>query len=181
MYAQVNLAKNNDDDEQKIIMNKQDWIEQLSLVEHVEGGYFSETYRASEQIETPREGSERAVMTSIYYLLTDDRPVDHLHQNKSDIMHYFQAGSAITYLLIDLQGKLSKVKLGLDLKRGQVPQLLVPKGYWKAAVLESGEYGLLGESVAPGFDYRDMTIAKAAVMRDRFSSIWNEIAPYVRA
>ena len=162
-------------------MNKEQIIAQLSLVEHVEGGYFSETYRSSEEMSTPREGSDRALLTSIYYLLTDDRPIDHLHQNKSDIMHYFQAGSPITYILIDTDKKLSKVKLGLNLEQGEVPQLLVPKGYWKAAVLESGEYGLLGEAVAPGFDYRDMTIAKANEIQAQFPTLWDELAPYVRA
>ena len=162
-------------------MNKHDLIKQLSLVEHVEGGYFSETHRAKEEMQTAREGQTRSVMTSIYYLLTDDRPIDHLHQNKSDIMHYFQAGSPITYILIDLNQTLSKVKLGLNLEQGEVPQLLVPKGYWKAAILESGEYGLLGEAVAPGFDYRDMTIAKADKIRAEFPTLWDELAPYVRA
>ncbi len=163
------------------MMNKQDLIEQLSLVEHVEGGYFSETYRAAEEIQTPRAGQTRSVMTSIYYLLTDDRPIDHLHQNRSDIMHYFQAGSPITYVLIDLNKTLSRVKLGLNIKQGEVPQLLVPQGYWKAAVLETGEYGLLGEAVAPGFDYRDMTIAKADEIRAQFPALWEDLAPYVRA
>lgn len=162
-------------------MNKQDLIEQLSLVEHVEGGYFSETHRASEDMETSREGKVRSVMTSIYYLLTDDRPIDHLHQNKSDIMHYFQAGSPITYILVDLEKRLSKVKLGLAIDQGEVPQLLVPQGYWKAAVLETGEYGLLGEAVAPGFDYRDMTIAKADEIRLLFPKLWNDLVPFVRA
>jgi len=162
-------------------MNKQDLIDQLSLVEHVEGGYFSETYRAAEEIQTPREGQTRSLLTSIYYLLTDDRPIDHLHQNKSDIMHYFQAGSPITYVLVDLNQTLRRVKLGLNVAQGEVPQLLVPKGYWKAAVLESGEYGLLGEAVAPGFDYRDMAIAKADKIRAQFPDLWEELAPYVRA
>jgi uncharacterized protein len=162
-------------------MNKHDWIEKLSLVEHVEGGYFSESYRATEEMATPRVGSDRSVMTSIYYLLTDDRPIDHLHKNQSDIVHYFQAGSPITYILIDLDGQLSKVKLGLNIAQGEVPQLLVPSGYWKAAVLEAGEYGLLGEAVAPGFDYRDMTIAKADDISAQFPELWNELALYVRA
>ncbi|MEM8504340.1 MAG: cupin domain-containing protein [Cyanobacteria bacterium P01_D01_bin.1] len=161
-------------------MSKQDLIEKLSLIEHVEGGYFSETYRAAEEIETPRTGASRSMMTSIYYLLTDDRPIDHLHQNKSDIMHYFQVGAPITYILVDLEGNLTKVKLGMAIDQGEVPQLLVPKGYWKAAVLESGEYGLLGEAVAPGFDYRDMTIAKADDIQARFPALWNQLVPYVR-
>ncbi len=162
-------------------MDKQSWIDQLSLVEHIEGGYFAETHRSLEEIATSREGQNRAVMTSIYYLLTDDRPIDHLHKNQSDIMHYFHAGSPITYILVDLEGKLHKVKLGLNPAQGQVPQLLVPKGFWKAAVLESGEYGLLGESVAPGFDYRDMAIAKADDIMAQFPHLWDDLSPYVRS
>lgn len=162
-------------------MNKQDIIDQLSLKQHVEGGYFLENYRSPEQMETDREGNQRAVMTSIYYLLTDDQPIDHLIQNKSDIMHYFQAGWPITYILVDLEGNLSRVKLGLGIANGETPQLMVPKGYWKAAVLEAGEYGLLGEAVAPGFDYRDMTMAKADEIKARFPDIWEDLKPYVRA
>lgn len=161
-------------------MNKYEIIEQLSLVEHVEGGYFSETYRSEYTISCDRQGKERNILTSIYYLLTDDRPVDHLHKNQSDIMHYFQAGSAITYLLVSPSGRLDKVKLGLNFANGEVGQLLVPGGYWKAAVLEAGEFGLLGEAVAPGFDYRDMEIAKAEDLRHNFSDIWDEIAPYIK-
>lgn len=162
-------------------MDKQAIIEQLGLVEHVEGGYFSETYRAEDTMQTAREGRERNVLTSIYYLLTDDRPIDHLHKNKSDILHYFQAGSSITYLLITPDGQLERHVLGLNLAAGEVPQLLVPGGYWKAAVLESGEYGLLGEAVAPGFDYRDMEIAKAEAIKADFPDLWEQMAPYTRA
>ncbi|MDJ0687307.1 MAG: cupin domain-containing protein [Xenococcaceae cyanobacterium MO_188.B32] len=53
-------------------MNKHDLIEQLSLVEHIEGGYFSETHRSQHIISSDREGNERNIFTSIYYLLTID-------------------------------------------------------------------------------------------------------------
>lgn len=161
-------------------MNKHDLIEQLSLVEHIEGGYFSETHRSQHIISSDRQGNERNIFTSIYYLLTDDRPIDHWHKNKSDIMHYFQAGSAITYLLLYPSGRLDKVKLGLDFLNGEVGQLLVPGGCWKAAVLEEGKFGLLGEAVAPGFDYRDMEVAKAEDIRHNFPNLWDELAPYVK-
>ncbi|MDB9493462.1 cupin domain-containing protein [Spirulina major CS-329] len=162
-------------------MNKQDWIQKLGLIEHIEGGYFAESHRSTDEIPTPREGTNRAMLTSIYYLLTDDRPLDHLHQNQSDIMHYFHAGDPIRYILVDLAGNLERVTLGLDLARGEVPQLLVPGGYWKAAVLTAGDYGLLGEAVAPGFDYRDMRVATAAEIRAQFPELWTELAPYIKA
>ena len=162
-------------------MNKQELIQQLSLTEHTEGGYFAESYRSIATLATNRVGSDRNLLTSIYYLLTDDRPIDHLHRNQSDILHYFQAGSPITYLLVDPGGKLAKVKLGLCFARGEVGQLLVPGGYWKAAVLESGEYGLLGESVAPGFDYRDMEIARADTFKAEFPHLYSELSSYIKS
>lgn len=162
-------------------MNKHDLIARLSLVEHTEGGYFAETYRSHLSIPTKRTGGDRHLLTSIYYLLTDDRPIDYLHRNQSDIMHYFQAGSAITYLLVSPSGELNEVKLGLDFSRGETAQLLVPGGYWKAAVLEAGEFGLLGESVAPGFDYRDLEIANAEVIRASFPQLWMELSPYIKS
>ncbi|MEO1341514.1 MAG: cupin domain-containing protein [Cyanobacteria bacterium J06635_13] len=161
-------------------MNKQDLIEQLSLIEHTEGGYFVESYRSEQTLPTVRVGGDRSLLTSIYYLLTDDRPIDHLHRNQSDILHYFQAGSPITYLLISPTGELEKVRLGLNFAQGEVGQLLVPGGYWKAAVLESGEYGLLGEAVTPGFDYRDMEIAQAEEFKTDFPQLWSELSPYVK-
>ncbi|MEL7009773.1 MAG: cupin domain-containing protein [Cyanobacteria bacterium J06648_1] len=162
-------------------MNKQDLIEQLSLVEHTEGGYFAESYRSEQTLPTARVGGDRSLLTSIYYLLTDDRPIDHLHRNQSDILHYFQAGSPITYLLISPTGELEKVRLGLNFAQGEVGQLLVPGGYWKAAVLESGEYGLLGEAVTPGFDYRDMEIAQAETCKTDFPQLWSELSPYIKS
>ena len=162
-------------------MNKQDLIKHLSLTEHTEGGYFAESYRSDLTVPCDRVGGDRHILTSIYYLLTDDRPIDYLHRNQSDILHYFQAGSAITYLLVSPSGELKKVKLGLDFTRGEVAQLLVPGGYWKAAVLETGEFGLLGESVAPGFDYRDMEIARTDSIQASFPDLWMELAPYIKS
>ncbi|MGD1809691.1 cupin domain-containing protein [Dapis sp. BLCC M126] len=161
-------------------MNKQDIIEQLSLVKHIEGGYFKETYRSDITVNTDRKGSERKLLTSIYYLLTDDSPVDYFHKNKSDIIHYFHIGYPITYLIVDLQGKLSRFKLGFDVSRGHVLQLLVPKNCWKAAILEEGEFGLLGEAVAPGFEYIDMELAQPDSFKASFPNLWDELSPYVK-
>ena len=161
-------------------MNKEEIILHLGLVEHVEGGYFTETYRSEINVDTEREGKERSILTSIYYLLTSDRPIDHFHRNQSDILHYFQAGSAITYLILSPSGELTKTKLGLNFAQGETAQLLVPGGYWKAAVLEAGEFGLLGESVVPGFDYRDMEIATADKFRSYFPDLFQELSPYIK-
>ena len=160
-------------------MNKHDLIKHLSLSEHIEGGYFAESYRSDVNISTARVGGDRNLLTSIYYLLTDDRSIDYLHKNQSDILHYFHAGSPITYFMLSPAGELNQVKLGHNFALGEVAQLLIPGGYWKAAVLEAGEFGLLGESVAPGFDYRDMEIARADYFQTTFPELWTKLAPYI--
>ncbi len=161
-------------------MKKHDIIEKLSLVEHIEGGYFKETYRCVLTINTDRKGGDRNLLTSIYYLLTDDRQINYLHKNKSDIIHYFHGGFPAIYLVIEPSGKLSKFKLGCDFTQGHLPQLLVPGGCWKAAVLEEGEYGLLRESVAPGLEYKDVEIAQPDSFRVNFPSLWDELSSYVK-
>ena len=163
-------------------MNKHDLIKQLSLVEHTEGGYFVESYRSPQTIFTDRVGSDRSILTSIYYLLTNDRPIDHLHRNQSDILHYFQAGSPITYFLVSPSGELEKVDLGLNFaaqEKWDNYSFLVATG--KQRVLKSGEYGLLGESVAPGFDYRDMEIAQADAFKAEFPHLWSELSAYIKS
>ena len=58
--------------------------------------------------------------------------------------------------------------------------LLVPKNCWKAVILEEGEFGLLGEAVAPGFEYQDMEIAQPDSFRASFLNLWDELSPYVK-
>ncbi|HYW02437.1 MAG TPA: cupin domain-containing protein [Gammaproteobacteria bacterium] len=161
-------------------MNKHDVIAMLGLEPHVEGGYFRRTYTSGSELRLERPGGGRPLLTTIHYLLTDDSPVGCFHRNRSDILHFFHAGWPLTYLLISPSGELERHLLGPDLNRGHRPQLLVRGGVWKATVLEAGPYGLVSEAVAPGFDYRDMELARPESMRAAFPQLWERIAPYVR-
>ncbi len=154
-------------------------IQSLKLQKHREGGYFAEIHRSTEEIDTNRIGGKRSVLTSIYYMLTDDSPIGHFHINQSDIVHYFHIGDPILYLIVHPNGHLEKKLLGLDIEKGHQPQLIVKGGCWKASVLQQGTYGLIGEAVAPGFDYRDSLIAEPQNFRNLFPQLWSELAPYV--
>lgn len=160
-------------------LSSADVIQYLGLEAHIEGGYFRETYRALDNIHTPRTGGDRQLLTSIYYLLNRERSLDYWHRNQSPIMHYFHGGSPITYHTLAPDGEWQTVKLGMDLIAGEVPQLLVPAGYWKTAILEQGEFGLIGEAVAPGFDYRDMEIAQGEQLRAQYPHLWERVQPFV--
>ncbi len=156
-------------------MNKQSIIESLQLQPHVEGGYFRRSY-CSEHTAPITETVKRPLMSSIYYLLSDDSPIGYFHRNHSDIVHYWHAGSALNYLLINPNGELTTTVLGPDISQGQQLQLMVPGGYWKATYLADGEYGLLSEAVSPGFDYDDMTLATAKQMQQDFPGLWQRKA-----
>lgn len=161
-------------------MNKRQLIEQLSLTAHIEGGYFSRTYSSDVKIALPSYSEPRRLLSSIFYMLTDDSPIGYLHQNKSDIIHYFHGGSPLTYVILHPDGNLEKKILGVELEKGQQLQLIVRGGCWKATELESGEFGLISEAVAPGFEYEDMELAKQEIIKNRFPQAWDRIAKYVR-
>ena len=152
-------------------MDKKSIIQLLRLQPHMEGGYFRRTYH-SELAASITDTDTRPLMTSIYYLLTDDSPIGYFHRNRSDIIHYWHAGSALNYLLINLQGEFTTAVLGPNIAEGEQLQLIVPGGYWKASHLTQGEYGLLSEAVAPGFDYDDMVLATAEQMQRDFPNLW---------
>jgi len=79
-------------------MNKNQWITQLQLEPHVEGGYFRRTYQSDYMHESiPHTTGSRYLMTSIFYMLTNENPISYFILNRSDIMHYFHIGSPLTY------------------------------------------------------------------------------------
>ena len=132
----------------------------LKLEGHVEGGFYRRTYQADHRDFVTTPNGERFLMTSIYYMLTSKSPIGHFHLNKSDIMHYYHLGNSIRYTLIYPNGKLETVVMGSDVTKGEVLQLMVKGGIWKASELLNGEYdyGLISEAVTPGFDFADMTL-----------------------
>ncbi len=141
-------------------------IDSLQLEPHPEGGYFRRTYESDISAKIGPEGADRKLLTCIYYLLTRDSPIGHLHENQSAIIHLFQLGAPIKYTLVSPEGVLSQTILGPEVDQGQQLQLVVPSGWWKASELVSGDFALISEAVSPGFEYEDMSfISKSEVKR----------------
>ena len=86
-------------------LSKAEIITSLGLGGHFEGGYFRDTFRPThrEKVETAR--GPRGTMTSIYYMLTDDSPVDHFHTKHSDGIQFHHLGSPLTYHMIHPDGR----------------------------------------------------------------------------
>ena len=116
-------------------------------------GFFKASYSSIESMEL--SGVSRKLYTSIYFLL-GDQDVSHFHRLKSDELWYFHGGDPLAVHVIDPKGEYHVYKLGLDIDKGQKPQVIVPKGsIFGSSVLEGGEFSLVGCMVSPGFEYED--------------------------
>jgi len=160
-------------------MTKDEIIDSLGLALHPsEGGYFKRTYESTQNI--THGDSSRKLLTSIYYMLTSDSPVGYLHKNRSDIIHYYHLGSPMKYFIITTDGKLYEKILGPDISAGQVPQLLVRGGEWKASLLCSGDYSLISEAVSPGFEYTDNKIATLEDIYQSHPGLISSLSEYIK-
>jgi predicted cupin superfamily sugar epimerase len=146
-----------------------DWIAQLGLERHPEGGWFRQTYRAPEEIAAQalpeRFGAARAFSTAIYFLL-EQGDVSHLHRLAADELWFFHAGGPLLVHAIDTAGELGTQVLGPTLERGESLQAMVPAGCWFGAELAGGApFALVSCTVAPGFDFADFELAERAALR----------------
>jgi predicted cupin superfamily sugar epimerase len=126
-------------------------IARLDLQPHPEGGHYRETFR------DPRlDAGGRSVSTAIYFLLARGER-SHWHRiDAVETWHYY-AGSALVLQIADDSGTRT-VRLGPDLAAGEVPQAVVPARAWQAAE-SSGDWTLVGCTVAPGFDFATFELA----------------------
>lgn len=128
-------------------------ISELDLQPHPEGGYFKEVYRSDMSIQSPNTQSERSAVTCIYFLLTKGQ-VSRLHQVKHDEVWNFYLGDPLR--LIDLSSNHKKELLLGDFQHSLHAQHTIKAMHWQAAET-TGEYSLVGCTVAPGFDFSDFS------------------------
>jgi uncharacterized protein len=148
------------------------WVGLLGLTPHPEGGFFRETYRAEERIASAhlpaRFAGDRAFATAIYFLL-EARQVSRLHRIRSDEVWHFHAGGPLVVESIAPDGTAARVVLGAAAEAGQVFQHVVPAGHWFGASLERPDsYALVGCTVAPGFDFAELELARRDDLLERF-------------
>jgi predicted cupin superfamily sugar epimerase len=133
-------------------MSAAEIIARLELKPHPEGGHYRETFRDSR---TDAGGRSRS--TAIYFLLARGER-SHWHRiDAVEVWHYY-AGSALTLKIADDDGQWS-FRLGPNLAAGEQPQAIVPPHTWQAAE-STGDWTLVGCTVAPGFDFATFEMAE---------------------
>lgn len=140
-------------------MTAEEIKKELGLVEHPEGGYYVQTYKAEETVAggalPARYGLARSFGTAIYYLL-EPGTFSEMHRLKSDEIFHFYLGDPVEMLQLWPDGTTRTVTIGSDLGRGMLPQVVVPRDVWQGSRLGGGgRVALLGCTVAPGFEFAD--------------------------
>ncbi|MFZ9889700.1 MAG: cupin domain-containing protein [Myxococcota bacterium] len=153
----------------------------LQLLPHPEGGYFRETYRAPTLVEI--DGERRSASTAILFML-EASSFSSLHRIRSDEVWHFYRGSDLEVVSIDEEGLLRVERLGGDPSTGSVPQVVVPRGRWFGARLVSTTnpeaYSLVGCTVAPGFEFRDLELANRDELLAEYPTLRDEIVALTR-
>jgi uncharacterized protein len=141
-------------------LSEQDIIRMLGLKPHPEGGYFRETFR-----DTRQSADGRAASTAAYYLLARGAS-SHWHRlDAVEIWHWY-AGAPLLLEIAAAPGRIERVTLGGDISAGLRPQAVVPAGLWQAAQT-TGDWTLVGCTVAPGFDFSKHELAPQGWSPDR--------------
>lgn len=123
-------------------------IDKYQLTPHPEGGYFAETYRAAEEVASPVNQQLRNSVTQIYFLLARG-DVSRFHKVLHDEIWHFYEGAPLR--LLDASNEdCDEILLGQD---GNYHHLIAAHRYQAAE--STGEYTLVGCTVAPGFDFAD--------------------------
>ena len=143
------------------------WIEALALAPHPEGGWFRETWRSPETLDAglpARFGGGRALATAIVYLLPAGAH-SRLHRLRADeVWHLYDGGPLHLHQLAPERGHV-RLTLGLDVRRGESPQAIVPHGTWFGAeVADGAAFALAGCTVAPGFSFEDFELGSRATL-----------------
>ncbi len=148
------------------------YINHLQLLPHPEGGYYKETYRSSEKINSSalpgRFNADRNFSTAIFYLL-EQQDYSAFHKIKSDECWHYYAGDTLLIHVLYNNGNYACIKLGSEIDKHEVLQFVVPANTWFAAeCAEKSLFVLTGCTVAPGFDFADFDIADKQSLLNEF-------------
>ncbi|MDH6363760.1 putative cupin superfamily sugar epimerase [Enterococcus sp. PF1-24] len=131
-----------------------EWINDLQLAPHTEGGYFRQVEKSRQKV--TGENGERSLYTSIHFLLTESSP-SHFHRLKADEIWYFHAGAPLLVHCIFPDGRYQKVALGTAIAEGQQLSYCVPKGTIFGSSV-ARDYALVSCLVTPGFEDADFQL-----------------------
>ena len=129
-----------------------------------EGGYYRETSRSEDVVQTPRGTRSRS--TSIFYLLGPDH-VGLMHRLQSDEIYHFYLGDPVELLLLKPSKEVEVVRLGSDLSSCSMQRRVEALTWQGSRLVDGGRYALMGTTMSPGFDIADFELGdRASLVRE---------------
>lgn len=125
-------------------------IDKYQLVPHPEGGFYREVFRSQHAVHSAA-GHKRNAVTHIYFLLAKGE-VSRFHKVIHDEVWNFYEGDPL--MLIRYDGRSIREEL---IGRTCDEYASVVEGGTFQAAETSGEYSLVGCTVAPGFQFEDFS------------------------
>ena len=147
-------------------------IEKYQLSPHPEGGYYREVYRSAQTVNSPITGEKRHAVTQIYFLLTAGQ-ISRFHRVVHDEIWHFYEGAPLTLIQYDGK-KVGEQTIGPD--SGYMA--VVPGGVWQAAE-STGEYTLVGCTVAPGFDFADFSFLEGQPQAEQLKKDYPQYQKFI--
>ena len=115
-------------------------IKKLKMIQHPEGGHFVESYRDE-------------YVSIIYYLLKKNEK-SHWHRlTKNETLHFYSGDPLQIYMSVD-EINVSLFEIGKENNF----HYTINAGTW-FTMKSAGNYSLIGCTVAPAFDYKDLELA----------------------
>ena len=133
-------------------MTAEQIISELNMQPHPEGGWYVELWRGDEE--------PRAAYSSIYFLLKAGEKSRWHTVDAAEIWHYHAGAPLLLRRSKTATGPAEVLTLGDDIVAGQRPQHLIRPREWQAAE-STGEWTLVGCTVAPGFEFAGFELAPA--------------------
>ena len=148
----------------------------VNLIDHPEGGRFSEVFRSIRTV-TTQKGDTRSALTHIYFSLKSGE-ISRFHKVASDEVWNLYQGSTLNLYTWDGSDKPPE-RVILSANSNNFCHV-VPADTWQAAEPVSDTV-LVGCSVAPGFEFSDFTIFDSdSSDAERLISLSPEMAKFIK-
>jgi uncharacterized protein len=151
-----------------------------------EGPWFTLTYSSSDTLPRGalpgRYDGPRAAGSAIIAIITKNE-YSGLHRLKTDEVWHYYGGDPLKLLILHPDGSGEVVVLGSDVLGGQKLQYVVPRGSWQGSIplgKGRGSYSMIGDTLAPGFDYSDFEMGYRADLQQAYPSYAGLIAQLTR-
>jgi len=132
----------------------QNLIDKYNLVPHPEGGYYAVVYESKQAVTSPVVNKDRKAVTHIYFLLLKGQ-VSLFHKVAHDEIWNFYEGDPVK--LIKYNGSTVEEDI---IGSGCSDYVSIVEGGVYQAAESTGDYSLVGCSVAPGFEFEDFLLLR---------------------